>query len=432
MGRVCHNGAAMTDPPDLAGLRIAVHLSGGIAVVKVPELITRLRKRGAEVRVAMTASATRLIPPATMRALSGHPVAVRLVPPRRGCPPDEMTEGHGMVHLDLAGWADAHLVAPATAATLARLALGLAEDVVSATVLASDRPLLLAPAMETRMWRQPATQANLRTLRERGAGLVGPGSGRLASGEAGEGRMAEPEEIVAALVGMVRRRTSMAGWRVLVTAGGTREPIDPVRFLGNRSSGRMGAALAAAAAGRGAVVDLVTAAQCQPELPGVDLVRVETAAEMRQACLARLATARLVLMAAAVADFRPERASAEKLHRADHPQLELRLVATPDLLSELGQRRPPGCLLVGFAAETARVAEGGRAKLRAKGCDLVVANPVSGEHSAIGGEMAEAVLVFRNYPDVVLGWQPKRLLAEQVLDHVEELAPTAAAAAPTA
>ncbi|MGH7610619.1 MAG: bifunctional phosphopantothenoylcysteine decarboxylase/phosphopantothenate--cysteine ligase CoaBC [Candidatus Dormibacteria bacterium] len=410
----------MTDEGSLAGRRIALLLSGGIAVVKVPELVTRLRKAGAEVRVGLTPTAARLIPAATLRALSGHPVHSRLLP--RGPLEGGDDDGHGMVHLDLAHWADTRVVAPATASTLARLAVGLAEDVVSATVLAGQGPLLLAPAMEAHMWRQPATQANLRLLCERGATVVGPVAGRLASGALGEGRMAEPKAIVEAIRALGRASSSMAGWKVLVTAGATREPIDPVRYLSNRSSGRMGRALAAAAQARGAQVALVTAAP-GPQEEGVEVVPVETATEMLAACTQRLPSLRLLLMAAAVADFRPQHPSPEKLHRAGQETLELHLVANPDLLQQLVRERPPDCITVGFAAETGDLAAAGRAKLRQKGCDLIVANPVTGEHSAMGGEMAEAVLVFRDRPDLALPWQPKRQLAEGILDQVERLVP---------
>jgi phosphopantothenoylcysteine decarboxylase/phosphopantothenate--cysteine ligase len=389
-----------------------------VAVVKVPELITSLRRQGAEVRVAMTPAATSFISPTTLRALSGNRVAWRLLPARRGRGAEEEGEGHGMAHIELASWAECHLVVPATASTLARLAAGLADDVVSASLLASSAPVILAPAMETGMWRSPATQENLATLVERGAQVVGPVRGRLASGREGEGRM----QILAAVLELLGADGPLRGWEVLVTAGGTREPIDPVRYLGNRSSGRMGEKLAAEAAARGATVHLVTAAEVQPELPRVAITRVETAAQMLEACRRLLPRARLLLMAAAVADFRVERPSERKIHRGQAAVLELRLVRNADILAQLMAERPPGCIVVGFAAETEEVRQRGLAKLRSKGCDLMVANPVSGEHSAMGGDSAEATLLARDGRVVELGWQPKSQIAAQILDEAQRLA----------
>jgi phosphopantothenoylcysteine decarboxylase/phosphopantothenate--cysteine ligase len=327
-----------------------------------------------------------------------------------------------MAHIELASWAECHLVVPATASTLARLAAGLADDVVSASLLASSAPVILAPAMETGMWRSPATQENLATLVERGAQVVGPVRGRLASGREGEGRMAEPAQILAAVLELLGADGPLRGWEVLVTAGGTREPIDPVRYLGNRSSGRMGEKLAAEAAARGATVHLVTAAEVQPELPRVAITRVETAAQMLEACRRLLPRARLLLMAAAVADFRVERPSERKIHRGQAAVLELRLVRNADILAQLMAERPPGCIVVGFAAETEEVRQRGLAKLRSKGCDLMVANPVSGEHSAMGGDSAEATLLARDGRVVELGWQPKSQIAAQILDEAQRLA----------
>jgi phosphopantothenoylcysteine decarboxylase/phosphopantothenate--cysteine ligase len=407
--------------PGLSGRKVAVHVCGGVAVVKVPELITSLRRQGAEVRVAMTPSATSFISPTTLRALSGNPVAWRLFPAKGSARDADQGEGHGMAHIDLSSWANCHLVVPLTASTLARLATGLADDVVSSTLLATTAPMILAPAMETGMWRNPATQKNLATLVARGALVVGPNSGRLASGRIGEGRLAEPAEIVAATLRVLQPDGLMRDWEVLVTAGGTREPIDPVRYLGNRSSGKMGERLAAEAAARGALVHLVTAAEANPELPGVETVRVETADEMLRACLARLPSVRLVLMAAAVADFRVEQPASHKLHRGDQPELELRLVPNVDILAQLMADRPPGCLVVGFAAETEDVAQRGLAKLKQKGCDMIVANPVSGEHSAMGGDMAEATLLTRDGRTTQLDWRPKSAITAAILDEVQRL-----------
>ncbi|MGH7691759.1 MAG: bifunctional phosphopantothenoylcysteine decarboxylase/phosphopantothenate--cysteine ligase CoaBC [Candidatus Dormibacteria bacterium] len=412
---------AEQDPPQLSGRRVAVHVCGGVAVVKVPELLTELRRQGAEVRVAMTPSATSFISPTTLRALSGNPVAWRLLPSRRSPVAPEQEEGHGMAHIELSGWAECHLVVPATASTMARLAAGLADDVVSSTLLATTAPVVLAPAMESGMWRNQATQANVATLKARGARVVGPVKGRLASGRVGEGRMVEVAEILAAAMGILRSDGPMRGWEVLVTSGGTREPIDPVRYLGNRSSGRMGECLALAAASRGAKVCLVTAAERCRDLPGVEMVVVATAEEMLRACQARLNTTRLLLMAAAVADFRMAQPSRSKLHRHEDSGLELRLVPNVDVLARLTQDRPQGCLVVGFAAETEAVLERGRVKLTQKGCDMIVANPVSGERSAMGGEMAEAALITSGGREIALEWQPKPAIAARILDEVLRL-----------
>ncbi|HEY6538784.1 MAG TPA: bifunctional phosphopantothenoylcysteine decarboxylase/phosphopantothenate--cysteine ligase CoaBC [Candidatus Dormibacteraeota bacterium] len=406
----------------LATRKVAVHVCGGVAVVKVPELITMLRRDGAEVRVAMTSSATNFISPTTLRALSGNPVAFRLFPPRSESKTAADQPGHGMSHLDLGLWADCHLVVPATASTLARLAVGLADDVVSSTLLATTAPIVLAPAMETGMWRNQATQRNLATLVARGATVVGPVRGRLASGREGEGRLADPGEILRAAARALRADVSLQGWEVLVTAGGTREPVDPVRYLGNRSSGKMGVQLALEAAARGATVHLVTAAEVVPSLPEIEVVPVGTAEEMLQACLRLLPRLRLILMAAAVADFRVAKPSPAKLHRLQHPEIELQLVPTVDILGRLVGERPEDCLVVGFAAETEDVEERGLAKLRQKECDMIVANPVSGEHSAMGGDMAEATLITAR-STVALEWQPKAAVAAAILDQVLRLSP---------
>ncbi|MFZ0169930.1 MAG: bifunctional phosphopantothenoylcysteine decarboxylase/phosphopantothenate--cysteine ligase CoaBC [Candidatus Dormiibacterota bacterium] len=409
----------------LSGRKVVVHVCGGVAVVKVPELITALRGQGAEVRVAMTPSATSFISPTTLQALSGNPVSWRLFPAKgraREAGLVEPMEGHGMAHIDLSTWADCHLVVPATASTMARLALGLADDVVSSTLLATRAPFILAPAMESGMWRNPATQQNLATLVGRGALVVGPVSGRLASGRDGQGRMAEPEAILAATLRLLRPEGPLRGWEVLVTSGGTREPIDPVRYLGNRSSGKMGERLAAEAASRGATVRLVTAVEADIDLPMVEITRVETAEEMLQACLASLPATRLLLMAAAVADFRVKKFSASKLHRSRLLEPQLRLIPTVDVLARLIAERPPGCVVVGFAAETEQVVERGKEKLERKGCDMVVANPVAGEHSSMGGDMAEATLLTRDGRTRELAWQPKAAIAAAILDEAERLA----------
>ncbi|MHB8394734.1 MAG: bifunctional phosphopantothenoylcysteine decarboxylase/phosphopantothenate--cysteine ligase CoaBC [Candidatus Dormibacteria bacterium] len=392
--------------------RVVVHVCGGIAAVKVPELISGLRREGAEVRVALTSAAASFVSPLSLRALSGHPVQLAT---------EEALEGAGMPHLELSWWADLHLVVPATASTLARLAAGIADDVVASTLLATVAPVLVAPAMETTMWQHPATRDNCSLLMRRGMHFVGPVSGRLASGKEGDGRMAEPTEILAAAASLLVKRGLLAGVGVLVTSGGTREAVDPVRYLGNRSSGRMGLCLAEEAAWRGASVQLVTAASLSPQSPSVAVARVETAQEMLDASLAALPKVRLVLMAAAVADYRVARPATSKLHRGDAPELRLELVPTVDVLGSILANRSPGCRVVGFAAETDEVRERGLAKLASKGCDMLVANPVSGEHSAMGGDSAEGIALLADGREVSLPWASKEEVAKRIMDLAQEL-----------
>lgn len=392
-----------------------MHVCGGIAAVKVPELISSLRKEGAEVRVALTSAATSFISPLSLRALAGHPVHLGLLEV------DDTLEGAGMPHLELAGWADIHLVVPATASTLARMAAGIADDVVTSTLLATTAPVLVAPAMETNMWEHPATRVNCALLTQRGVHFVGPDSGRLASGKEGQGRMAEPAAILAAAASLLVEPGPLAGVEVLVTSGGTREAVDPVRYLGNRSSGRMGLCLAEEAAWRGASVHLVTAADLSPSSPAVAVSRVETAEQMRDAALTVLPKVRLVLMAAAVADYKVARPAPSKLHRGDVPQLQLDLVPTVDVLAAILDKRRSGCLVVGFAAETEDVRERGLAKLARKGCDMLVANPVFGDHSAMGGDSAEGIALMADGREISLPWASKEEVAKRIIDLAQGL-----------
>ncbi len=398
-------------------------------MVKVPELITTLRRQGAWVRVAMSPAATAFIAPMTLQALAGAPVATALLDGGAG------EGGHGMAHLELAQWAQCQLVVPATADMVARLAVGLADEIVSATCLASPAPLVVAPAMEAAMWRHPATRANIARLEERGASIVPPVEGRLASGHEDVGRLAPPAAILAAVAAATIGRPAadrfaepgdraLAGARVLVTSGGTREPIDPVRYLGNRSSGQMGAALAGAALRRGASVVLVTAAPPPPPAPGLTVVQVETAEAMLAAVLEALPPARLALLAAAVADWRVAAPAPDKLRRAGRGRLRLDLVPTPDILQHVVQARPPGCLVVGFAAETGALLPSAQEKLRAKGVDLLVANRVAGSKSAMGGGRAAALILAADGRRRTVAYAPKPQVAEAILDEaVRRLVP---------
>lgn len=340
-------------------------VTGGIAAYKSVDLASRLRKRGWEVHVVMTAEATRFVSALTFQGVSRHPVHIdQWAEPATG----------GIEHIDLARGVDAFLICPITAHTLARLAHGLADDLLATTALAVRAPLLLAPAMNPAMWEHPATQANLATLVARGAQVVMPDAGEMACGDVGVGRLAEPEVIIAALEALIRRPRTMAGQKVLVTAGGTREPLDPVRYLGNRSSGKMGYAIAQAAAERGAEVTLVSSSAL-PAPAGVTLVPVSTALEMHEAVTGRFAAQNVVVMAAAVADYRPESSHTEKRKKSTDPWT-LTLVPNPDILAELGATRTHQ-FLVGFAAETGDPVPAAREKLARKKADLIVANDVS-------------------------------------------------------
>ncbi|AOU99440.1 phosphopantothenoylcysteine decarboxylase [Acidihalobacter yilgarnensis] len=348
----------------LAHLRILLGVTGGIAAYKACELTRLLHKAGAQVRVVMTPAAGHFVTPLSLQALSGHPVRSELF--------DAAAEA-GMDHIELARWADAVLVAPATADFMARLAHGRADDLLTTLCLATEAPLFLAPSMNRVMWANPVTQANRMLLESRDIALLGPAEGEQACGETGEGRMREPAELASEL-GERLAAGPLAGCRVTITAGPTREPIDPVRVLSNRSSGRMGFAVAEAARAAGARVTLITGPVALPTPAGVERVDVETAAEMHAAVLARLASTDLFIGVAAVADYRPAEVMVHKLKKGAET-LELRLTRTPDILAEVSAHRPrPFC--VGFAAETESVVEHARAKLVAKQLDLIAANRV--------------------------------------------------------
>lgn len=389
----------------LAGRHIVLGVTGGVAAYKSAHLARLLVKGGARVRTVMTESALRFLGPHTLSAITGVPPAVGF-----------WDEPSVSPHLELAGWADAVCIAPATAATMSRLAHGLSEDLLSAVVLATRAPVVIVPAMHSEMWAHPATRRNLAALLADGCRVVGPAEGPLAGGDVGPGRMVDPEEILAVLEQALGGGT-LAGWRVLVTAGGTREPIDPVRFVGNRSSGKMGNALALEAASRGAQVTLVTTVD-PPGAPGLEVVRVETADEMAEAVWSRTAACDVAVLAAAVADFRPARRAAAKLRRADGPP-ELVLEPTPDILAGVAAGKPRP-FLVGFAAETGPV-EGAVAKAKSKGVDLLVANDVTAPGSGFGTEGNRVALIL---PDGTLEqWEllPKRQVAARLWERIAQL-----------
>jgi phosphopantothenoylcysteine decarboxylase/phosphopantothenate--cysteine ligase len=350
---------------ELSNKRILLGVSGGIAAYKSAELVRRLREAGAEVRVVMTAGATQFITPLTLQALSGQPVRTDLF--------DAQAEA-AMGHIELARWADAVLIAPASANTLARLAQGHADNLLSTLCLATRAPLLVAPAMNHVMWEHPATQANITTLRERGVRLCGPGIGSQACGENGPGRMLEPTELIVELAQLFNVG-ALAGLRVLMTAGPTREAIDPVRFISNRSSGKMGYAIAAAAAEAGARVVLVSGPVVLPPPDRVACIQVESASEMQAAVLARVNDCDIFIGTAAVADYRP-RAIAEHKLKKHTAALHLDLERTTDILAAVAALHPAP-FTVGFAAETERLAEHARSKRMAKSLDMIAANWVN-------------------------------------------------------
>jgi phosphopantothenoylcysteine decarboxylase/phosphopantothenate--cysteine ligase len=392
-------------------LRVLLGVSGGIAAYKAAELVRRLRGRGHEVRCALTRNATAFVTPLTLEVLSAHPVYLEeyLAAGPGGAAGEE-------THVVAARWADVLCLAPATANLLARLALGLADDFLTTAALAFAGPVVAAPAMHSAMWRQPVVQEHLDALRLRGVRLVGPVEGPLASGEAGMGRMAEPDEIVREVEGAAGGG-ELRGLCVLVTAGPTQEPLDPVRYLGNRSSGRMGFALAAEAARRGARVALVAGPVALATPPGVARTDVHTAGEMAQAVEAEAPDADLVIMTAAVSDFRPRHVAAEKIKRSGVPPggLKLELAENPDILAGL-RRAAPAAVLVGFAAETEDLETHARAKLAAKGADFLVANDVSRRDIAFGSDANEVTVFRRDGAPQFLARRPKAELAGALLD----------------
>ena len=354
-------------------MTVLLGVSGGIAAYKSAELVRALRAEGCSVQAVMTKAATKFITPLTLATLTGKRVVTDLFADASA----EDTLHSAVAHIDVAQSADLMLVAPATADVLAKFAQGLADDFLSTAHLAFEGPLVLAPAMNTRMWEHPATRENLAVLRARGARVVDPGSGELACGTVGAGRFADTDRIVAAVQVALEASGDLRGERVLVTAGPTREDLDPVRYISNRSSGRMGFALAEDAARRGAEVTLVAGPVSLSTPAGCKRVDVESAQQMRDAVMERLDGVTIAVMAAAVADYRPVEPAGRKLKKRDGvPALELE--ETPDILQAAGDRKG-GCLLVGFAAETDDLEANARRKLEAKGCDLVVANPVGGD-----------------------------------------------------
>ena len=393
----------------LDGKKIVLGVTGGIAAYKAVEVASRLRQAGADVHVIMTKEAAEFVTELTFREISGHPVAMDMWAP---------VTHWNVAHVTLANLADAVLIAPATANIIAKAAVGLADDMLSTTLLATSAPLFFAPAMNTRMYENPVVQKNLQLLEERGVHIIPPASGHLACGATGAGRLPEPKILVSTLEKFFGSRGTMSGVKVLVTAAGTLEPIDPVRYIGNRSSGKMGYAIAAEAVARGASVVLISGPSALTPPAGLaKFVSVRTALQMRDAVLAEAETSDLVIKAAAVADYRVSRIAANKIKK-DGNELTLHLEKNPDILWELGQRKRPGQVLVGFAAETQNLLEYAQAKLEKKNLDFIIANDVSRPDAGFNTETNLVKLLERSGKIEEFPLLEKRRLAALLLDRV--------------
>nr|WSW70371.1 bifunctional phosphopantothenoylcysteine decarboxylase/phosphopantothenate--cysteine ligase CoaBC [Streptomyces sp. NBC_00995] len=391
--------------------KVVLGVSGGIAAYKACELLRRLTESGHDVRVVPTEASLHFVGAATWSALSGHPVSTEV-----------WNDVHEVPHVRIGQHADLVVVAPATADMLAKAAHGLADDLLTNTLLTARCPVVFAPAMHTEMWEHPATQENVATLRRRGAVVIEPAVGRLTGVDTGKGRLPDPVEIFEVCRRVLARgpvAPDLTGRHVVISAGGTREPLDPVRYLGNRSSGKQGYALARTAVARGARVTLIEANTGLPDPSGADLVRVGTAVQLREAVLKAAADADVVVMAAAVADFRPAEYVAGKIKKKDGQEpAPLTLVRNPDILAEVAaDRATPRQVVVGFAAETDDVLANGRVKLRRKGCDLLVVNEV-GERKTFGSEENEAVVLAADGSETPVPYGPKEALADTVWDLV--------------
>jgi phosphopantothenoylcysteine decarboxylase / phosphopantothenate---cysteine ligase len=389
----------------LEGRRIVLGVSGGIAAYKAIEVCRRLVDAGAHVAPIMTRGATRFVGETTFSALASERVHTSL-----------FDDAEPIPHTRLGQSADLVVVAPATARVIGSYAAGISNDLLTATLLATEAPVVVAPAMHTEMWDHPAVQENIATLLRRGVHVVAPEEGRLAGGDIGRGRLAAPEAIVAAAEAALGATRDLEGLHVVITAGGTREPIDPVRFIGNRSSGKQGHALATEAAARGAKVTLVTTVDL-PAPATADVVRVDTAAQMDEAVRAAASAADVIVMAAAVADFRPATVAAKKLKKHDGVP-EIALEPTVDILAGLGERKRPGQTVVGFAAETDRVRQNATSKLVAKGADLIVANDVTAAGAGFEHDTNSVVIMHADGTEREVPLADKRVIARSVFDAV--------------
>jgi len=387
----------------LTNKTIILGVTGSIAAYKAAELASKLIQAGAKVEVVMTEPAAKFVTPLTFRSITGRAVVVDMFDP---------TSQHSIEHIALGGAADVVVIAPATASIIAKMAAGIADDMVSLTVLATKAPVIVAPAMDVDMFANPITQENVARLKARGFIIVDPGYGRMASGKVGWGRLADTEKIMVAIEGALGGSADLAGKRLVVTAGGTREYIDPVRYIGNPSSGKMGYALAEAARDRGAKVTLITAASL-PEPEGITVVPVETAVQMKRAVAKAVAKADALLMAAAVADYQPKTTAKSKIKK-DSPNLSLELVRTPDILGEVKGK----FLRVGFAAESDNLVANAKKKLAKKKLDLIVANDITDKKSGFGVDTNKVTLIDKKGKAESLPLMSKREVADRILDRV--------------
>jgi phosphopantothenoylcysteine decarboxylase/phosphopantothenate--cysteine ligase len=405
--------------PSLNSRKVAIGVTGGIAAYKAIEVLRGLQRAGCEVRVAMTRHACEFIQPLTFRALSGTYVIVDDYSPDNPDP---------IAHITFSQTIDLFVIAPATANTLAKLANGVADDFITSTYLACTAPVLVAPAMNTAMWQHPATRRNVAKLRRDGVHFIEPDAGEMACGTIGPGRLSAPERIVSAALKLLERAqlkspasVDLANERILITAGATRELIDPVRFISNRSSGKMGFALAEAARERGAQVRLVSGITTAAAPSGIDVIKTTTTEEMRDAVLRELGTATIVIAAAAVADYRPRQVSQEKIKKTES-DLTLELERTPDILGEVARKKIGGQLLVGFAAETQDVIQNAQTKLTSKNLDMIVANDVSRADAGFDSDANEVTILVRERPDsIVVPLSSKDEVANRILDEIIKL-----------
>ncbi|MCR5758082.1 MAG: bifunctional phosphopantothenoylcysteine decarboxylase/phosphopantothenate--cysteine ligase CoaBC [Selenomonas sp.] len=393
----------------LAGKRIVLGVTGGIAAYKAVEIASRLRKAGAEVHVIMTREATEFVTELTFREITGQPVSVDMW---------QKVANFNVEHIALANLADVVLIAPATANILAKISVGIADDMLTTTVLATKAPIIMAPAMNTNMYENPVTQKNIGELKARGVQIIEPAAGHLACGIEGKGRLPEPVEIVAAVTAFMTGKQLLSGKKIIVTAGGTIEPLDPVRYLGNRSTGKMGYAIAQEAARQGAEVLLVSGPSNLPNPVGVRMVRIQTALEMQAAVQAEYTEADAVIMSAAVADYRPKTVAREKIKKSDG-KLVFELERNPDILYGLGQQKGQQ-LLVGFAAETCHLEEYARKKLVKKNLDFIVANDVSAKDAGFAVDNNRVQLFFRNGDSEKYPLMSKQELAKIILNKIAE------------
>lgn len=396
----------------LKGKKIVLGVTGGIAVYKAVDLVSKLRKQGAEVRVVMTEHAQQFVTPLTFKEISGNKVAVSMW---------NANQEFNVEHIALADWADLFMVVPATANIIAKMAYGIADDLLSTTLLAVHSPVIVCPAMNTHMYENPATQENIAKIKSRGIVVMPPASGVLACGAVGAGRLPEPVDIVNFVKDFfAKTEGDMRGLKVLVTAAGTREPIDPVRYVGNRSSGKMGYSIAQAAAERGAEVTLVTGPSALTPPPNIKVVNVETTQQMMDACLAVYDGCDIVIKAAAVADYRPHDVAAQKIKKKTDDALTVVMDKNPDILKTLGERKK-GQFLVGFAAETQNLIDNAKEKVTKKNLDMIVANDVTMQGAGFGSETNIVKLIFPDGSIKELPQMSKYDVAEELLNTVLRL-----------